>query len=435
MAPLSRSDSPSSFVTRLIARSALSFSSSDAPTGPISPRALYDLSRRQDSNGDKYNPGIGTMDPYSVNNKGYFALFAIIGAVLVCGGIWFFFWARNGGFVFRKGDWDEYKSTVLRRKGPDGKTLSNATKSTDLGGDSINGDFDDDEYYDYARHNNRDPDVREYRHEKPARVGGLNRKADGSWYDPTNTERSDDLSVSAPTAGTEEFNEKKAAAGAGAFSFFNRKGKNDKEERKMSKKERAVSGHKPKRNFSFVAGDDTTTSYTGEGTNSYYSDEYRSRSSQPHRHPYDYEYERQYSYAPRPRRESESRHHRHHSREPSSNRHHYHREPSSRPSRSRQSSPRKYQPVYSNDAYSEISGSYGDDQTVSTEMDQGTKIYSHHIPGLSKGARTDASASASDDRSRRGGGRAKRDRGYRRGGGRRRDSLSDSEGETFTERS
>lgn len=56
---------------------------------------------------------------------------------MMAASIWFFFHAKNGGFKWQQGDWDDYKSTVLRRKGPDGKTLSNATKSTKLGGGSI----------------------------------------------------------------------------------------------------------------------------------------------------------------------------------------------------------------------------------------------------------------------------------------------------------
>ena len=64
--------------------------------------------------------GQGTIDPSNIKMQGLMALFAIIGAAFVLAGIWFFFWAKNGGFVWRKGDWEDYKSTVLRRKGPDG---------------------------------------------------------------------------------------------------------------------------------------------------------------------------------------------------------------------------------------------------------------------------------------------------------------------------
>lgn len=144
---------------------------------------------------------------------------------MVLASIWFFFIARNGGFHFKKGDWDEYKSTVMRRKGPDGKTLSNATTSTQLGGGSVvhnqshgtdtatnttssSGYTDKEEMREVTAgmgirgggtrpHSNRydtkrrDPELREYRHEKAARVGGLNRAHDGSHFDYTATEPSE----------------------------------------------------------------------------------------------------------------------------------------------------------------------------------------------------------------------------------------------------
>lgn len=81
----------------------------------------------------------GAIDPSDINMKGIQAIISIICVAFILGAIWFFFWAKNGGFQFRKGDWEEYKSTVLRRKGPNGTTLSNATKSTRLGGGSVVG--------------------------------------------------------------------------------------------------------------------------------------------------------------------------------------------------------------------------------------------------------------------------------------------------------
>lgn len=178
--------------------------------------------------------GVGITSPESIPNTVVFVLFGLIGAGFVCTGIWFFFWAKNGGFHFRQGDWDDYKSTVLRRKGPNGTTLSGATESTDLGGGSIVGKKG-------RRHNRwktyKDVDlessigtqsemtevtattkksrwnrnkkakkekvdmrgggddtntvisdepedvVRAYRSEKPARVGGLNRAPDSSAFD------------------------------------------------------------------------------------------------------------------------------------------------------------------------------------------------------------------------------------------------------------
>jgi hypothetical protein len=198
--------------------------------------------------------GQGVTPVENINNAGFFALFAILGVAMVLCALWFFFWAKNGGFHFQEGDWDDYKSTVLRRKGPDGKTLSNATKSTKLGGGTIAGSqhyawqkniaksvvgrdekgrkgvlakrgwgnthsitYSDDTLtesfatrtvYDEMRelrsepdlesgtHHSRryrDRDVRQYKKEKPARVGGLNRVADSSRYD---SERSDILTES-----------------------------------------------------------------------------------------------------------------------------------------------------------------------------------------------------------------------------------------------
>ncbi|KAF2084850.1 hypothetical protein K490DRAFT_59175 [Saccharata proteae CBS 121410] len=180
------------------------------------------LSRR-DTTSPAVNLGAGAKPASDFNNKGFLALFALIGAGMVIGSIWFFFWAKNGGFHFRgKDDWEDYKSTVLRRKGPDGRTLSNATKSTRLGGGSVvhKGSYGRDAYSaGYTddssmvsekeaaqragdgirgggarpkRHKkNRDPDVRQYRQEKAARVGGLNRAADGNHFDYSNTEPSE----------------------------------------------------------------------------------------------------------------------------------------------------------------------------------------------------------------------------------------------------
>ena len=175
------------------------------------------------------DPGAGSVDPNTINMGGIQAIFALIGAAFVLGGIWFFFWAKNGGFKFQRGDWDEYKSTVLRRKGPNGTTLSNATKSTALGGGSVVGDgYSDKDAYKYegtvtdgmtetmtdlsseapiiqekrskkanretakdrkireakeaAWEGGHDDDVRAYRHEKAARVGGLNKDSDTQYF-------------------------------------------------------------------------------------------------------------------------------------------------------------------------------------------------------------------------------------------------------------
>lgn len=187
---------------------ASSSSSSSDSASLFSPRDAKDVAayNRATTNPSNYAPGGGTVEPFSINNNAVLALFGLLGAALVLASIWFFFWAKNGGFKFRKGDWDDYKSTVLRRKGPNGTTLSGATKSTDLGGGSIVGsqgsysDITDPEKeagehsgaakktkktQTKARH---DEDVRAYRNEKVARVGGMNRAADGSYHDPTSSD-------------------------------------------------------------------------------------------------------------------------------------------------------------------------------------------------------------------------------------------------------
>ncbi|ORX98022.1 hypothetical protein BCR34DRAFT_607069 [Clohesyomyces aquaticus] len=197
----------------------------------LSPTAVQDLHLAKRAPSYAVNPAEGSKPATDFNNKGFQALFAIIGVSMVLGSMWFFFWAKNGGFVWRQDDWEDYKSTVLRRKGPDGKTLSNATKSTKLGGGSIvhggtygaqssigytdetgtsadfsemreveeghgkrhfglrGGEGKEKETKEAKKHrrestsNRKDPELREYRHEKPARVGGLNRQADGIYTD------------------------------------------------------------------------------------------------------------------------------------------------------------------------------------------------------------------------------------------------------------
>ncbi|KIX06084.1 uncharacterized protein Z518_04058 [Rhinocladiella mackenziei CBS 650.93] len=212
----------------------------DDATPILSPMDTFNVLTARDSNPTHSrdpNPGAGSIDPNDINMKGIQALFAIIGASFVLGAIWFFFWAKNGGFQWRKGDWEEYKSTVLRRKGPNGTTLSNATKSTILGGGSVVGEGYSDkdaataadgtmtetmtdlsseapvlrkkrskknkakketakekkirEVNDAKWEGGHDSDVRAYRHEKPARVGGLNKDSDAQFYgtDYTETDR------------------------------------------------------------------------------------------------------------------------------------------------------------------------------------------------------------------------------------------------------
>ncbi|KAJ5809611.1 uncharacterized protein N7503_001829 [Penicillium pulvis] len=376
----------------------------------ISPSiSLNNLVSRSDSTSTSTSTvkyGQGTIDPHSIKMQGLMALFAIIGAAFVLGGIWFFFWAKNGGFHWRKTDWDDYKSTVLRRKGPDGRTLSNATKSTKLGGGSIvDKDYTDDGYTytdetytqtastimttdekprrkrnfkEKILRRNRDDhwegagdaDVRAYREEKPAQIGGMNREADGTYH-------GSDYDSSAPP------------------THYNRSEMSEVRDYAYEKPRRSKTKQK-KRNpsgFSFTAGSEDVISQTTE--------------EQPLRDPAsrrdrDRDHERE---ARRENRRREKR-----SAAASS-------VPSvpSAPS-SRTSSPRKKKEArnmpghFTEPLDFSSSGTRSEYQysNVDTE-DSGTKSYHHPIAGLSKGYRRD---------DRREGRRS-----------RRRDSLSDSDGD------
>jgi hypothetical protein len=367
----------------------------DASNDNIDPTSSLDLNTRtlfsRDDSPTTTLPsyGQGTVDPHSIKMQGLMALFALIGAAFVIGGIWFFFWARNGGFVWRQGDWDEYKSTVLRRKGPDGKTLSNATKSTKLGGGSVVGKGYTDDGYSYTdgsytetattvteekprrkrfreakekllRRNKQeqwegaeDADVRAYREEKPARIGGMNREADGTYH-------GSDYDTSAPPTSYQQSEMSQSRD----FAY-------DEPPRRQR--------HRDPSGFSFTEGSEDVISQVTE--------------------------ERRV-------------------REPSTRRHNRRRDrrsqaPSESPSRpppapaSRTSSPRKHrdrrsaaQGHYTEPLDFSSAGTRSEYQysNVDTE-DSGTKSYKHPIPGLTKGYRRD-------------------------GRSRRRDSLSDSDGET-----
>ncbi|KAF2124235.1 hypothetical protein P153DRAFT_371100 [Dothidotthia symphoricarpi CBS 119687] len=190
---------------------------------------VHHLTKRDDAY--KNLASAGAKAPQDMSGPGYQVLFAFIGVGMTMTAIWFFFWAKNGGFKWQKDDWEDYKSTVMRRKGPDGKTLSNATKSTILGGGSVvhGGSYgapssvgytdetgtsaDINEYRDaeegkggirggdgnHGRKKKRrdhtndynDPELRHYRNEKAARVGGLNRQADGTYTDYSGSQPSE----------------------------------------------------------------------------------------------------------------------------------------------------------------------------------------------------------------------------------------------------
>ena len=390
-----------------------------------------------------FNPMQGARPPESFHNKGFFALFALLGAAMVIAAIWFFFWAENGGFRWQRGDWDDYKSTVLRRKDKYGNTLSNATPRTNLGQKSVAGTFDyekrdpemgeinDGSPRRHRRHKhsrphgergNSDDDVRAYRQEKSAKVGGLNRQHDGSHYDFTNSEYS--YSVYTPSNADETISNdsrthlrshpspsqpespKKPSFLAKKKEQLTQKKeekkvakdqkKVEKAARKDEKKGKKVEPSTPQRasgptrvrpaqrrpSLSTIDAASTIADSADQGQlrqdNSYYANY---RPEQP-------AFARSYGNHGSPPRRSSPRH---------SPRH------SPRPSEPRQSSPLKREfmprPPGSFDAYSDAGS-----------QDSGTKVHQHHIPGVA-----------------RSGGTPSRSHGYRRGGGGRRDSLSDSD--------
>ncbi|KAJ5102570.1 hypothetical protein N7532_003099 [Penicillium argentinense] len=362
----------------------------DASLDPTSSLNFNTIVARSDSSNTATHTkpayGQGTVSPSSIKMQGLMALFALIGAAFVIAGIWFFFWARNGGFVWRKGDWDDYKSTVLRRKGPDGKTLSNATKSTKLGGGSVVGkgysddgytytDYDNDTYTETAttmtqekpkkkrrnlkekflrRHKDErwegeaDDDVRAYREEKPARIGGMNREADGTYhgsdYDssavPTNYQQSEMSEVR-------------------DYAY-----------------ERSRKNHRSTRDFSFTAGSEDVLSQATE----------ESQLRDP---------------SQRRQNRRRNREHRRSAAHPSA--------PSSRTSSPRKKDRRSMPGHFTEPLDFSSAGSRSEYQysNVDSEESSGTKSYHHPIPGLTKGYRRDGR----DERSHR----------------RRRDSLEDSD--------
>ncbi|EDN07338.1 predicted protein [Histoplasma mississippiense (nom. inval.)] len=340
---------------------------------PLAPRAEHESNPVQ--------PSRGIVNPSSINMGGLMALFAIIGAAFVLAGIWFFFWAKNGGFVWRKGDWEEYKSTVLRRKDSDGRTLSNATKSTALGGGSVVGKG----YGDYHSSTNAATTVdgSVVSGEKPRRKGIretakeklLRRRRDEEW------EGGADEDMRAYR------HEKPAKRQRNASGFSFTTGEDDvmtvaTEEQRLHNHAPLSSGHH-----------DSSHHHRHQHRSSHGSDA-PSTSTRPR--------------GPRPNAPAPA--------------------PAPASSRLRQSNPRKRERTAMPGSYAApqdiASSTHGSDYTyeqvslAEPDTGTGTRSYHHPIPGLSKGYRRTADGG-------RGGG----------GGGRgRRDSLSDSEGEDYDSR-
>ncbi|KAI1771826.1 hypothetical protein F4818DRAFT_427996 [Hypoxylon cercidicola] len=330
----------------IAARSTSSIPSSPAALsqlGPLAARSILlardDASASNDNSQNRVDPSKGVVKPQDINNTFVFVLFGLIGVAFVCTGIWFFFWAKNGGFHFRENDWEDYKSTVLRRKGPNGTLLSGATPSTRLGGGSVYKDVDDTateytggltqmtgvtgdtadtqstltgitagasdiagrekrrqkrERKEREREKKKDRKNREksskrhvgedgvlvdeaaeaeakaklraYRHEKPARVGGINKESEGSqWDGSTNPDSStsagsDLLSnrQSTPT-NTPTKNDKtpKSSGGGGIRKVYSTADRtahreNERMRREARREERAAAGSSSvRRDFSF----------------------------------------------------------------------------------------------------------------------------------------------------------------------------------------
>ncbi|KAM0327625.1 hypothetical protein ACHAQA_005918 [Verticillium albo-atrum] len=273
---------------------------------------------------DKTDPHQGVVDVHDINNTAIFVVFGIIGAVIVCTGIWFFFWAKNGGFYFKENDWDDYKTTVLRRRGPNGTLLTGATPSTNLGGGSVYKDFDGQHDDDDAttalsgitagasdiaarerrekkrrsktkerererrRRDKKEQDVdektefvppapleedaeraakkhlRSYRHERPARVGGLNAASEASeWDGSTNPADSTVSSTLLSNTTPPPANRKKAGGIRKVYSSADRTADREQERiraeaRRLAERGRAAGGSSAasaRRDFSYQRAD------------------------------------------------------------------------------------------------------------------------------------------------------------------------------------
>lgn len=288
------------------------------------------------------DPDNGVLDPHDINNVGFFVLFALIGVAFVITGIWFFFWAKNGGFHIKENDWDDYKSTVLRRKGPNGTLLSGATASTNLGGGSVYKDVHDHDHdadddgrtviteatalsgitagasdigarekrrrkqekrdrerekrgkrtskrhvgdlgvMDEEAEHAAKAELRNYRHEKAARVGGLNKESDASeWDGSTNAGTESNVSSSllsdrqkTPTA-TPTATPAKKSSGPGIRKVYSVADRRDEREtqrdaqRQRSEARRVrEAGRSSRRDFSYQRTDQSQSESLLEGYSS-----------------------------------------------------------------------------------------------------------------------------------------------------------------------
>ncbi|KAK4150386.1 hypothetical protein C8A00DRAFT_18067 [Chaetomidium leptoderma] len=481
-----------------------------ATLGPLDARSLL-LAR--DPAEQHPDAAVGAVRPQDINNNAIFALFGLLGVAFVVVGIWFFFWAKNGGFYFKEKDWDDYKSTVLRRKvGPNGTVYSDVSASTVLGGGSVYKDVDDGttttgddlttvisattgitgvtgitggvsdfsgrekrrrkrEQKEREKERRREDKAREkedrknktrrkvdnngviideeaeaaaeehlrnYRHEKPARVGGLNREADGSNWDGSTNPSWSTMSPShaAPSTVADEGGstvtselmghrqrtptstptKKEGGGGGGIRKVYSTADKNAAREneriraeaRRLQEKGRAAasasaSANKVKRDFSFTRGADETvalrrideapaltipesvvsgSSYVSESTNDSTADNKREREREREQRERERERERE----KKKRARSRSRH------------------------RSAAAPPAAAPSEMSSRG---VPGSWVESEVGSAPSEVGTKVYthSHHIPTFSvAGSAVSDFAYAEEKRKKRGGAGARRNR-------------------------
>lgn len=311
-----------------------------------------------------------------------------------------------------------------------------------------NGNAHGDRREQHRQASRNDPELRAYKHEKAAKVGGINTSHHGSQWDYTNTDRSE---VSAPPiskkekqAAAKEEKERKQREKAELKQQQKDQAVREKQEKKAQKSRRAESTvgtevseplrperarrSYPSNAYSFHQGDDGASTYTATNT---VTTDAPTRSSI--RQTSYYEAYRPSSQVP-PIREQPTPASSHHSENrrsanntPRASRDSLRQTRPTRdsPSHSRQGSPRKQH----------RSSRPTSDYTAIT-ADTGTKVYSHHIPGLSDrepgpndsvsqvGARQYRSQQVYPPAPQTTGASSA---GYRRGGRGRRDSLSDSE--------
>ncbi|OAQ95918.1 hypothetical protein LLEC1_01534 [Akanthomyces lecanii] len=340
-------------LTPLLRRAFAAVSSSPVPSatvnggaadGPLGDATRVLTARSSDSN--RPDPAKGVLDPHDISNVGFFVLFALLGLAFVVAAIWFFFWARNGGFHFKQTDWEDYKTAVLRRRGPNGTLLSGATESTDLGGGSVYKDVADDgkttitestglsgitagasdiaarekrEEKRAKRQRERDQrkkdkkrsevsssaggendekqqkrrvgengavqdeqaelkardELRNYRHEKAARVGGLNKQSEGSSWDGSNptashTGTESELLPNKQSTPTSTPTKEKKRGGGIRKVYSTAERNEDRETERIRAEARRLrdEGRTHRRDFSFQRAEATDSLLSGSGAGS-----------------------------------------------------------------------------------------------------------------------------------------------------------------------